>query len=121
METLLQDVRFGCRMLRKNPGFTIVAVVTLALGIGANTAVFSVVYGVLLRPLPYRDPDRLVVMKSNQSRLDMEDVRERTQTLEQGGALTVQPMDFTGGVEPVAIHAALIDSGFFPVLGIAPR
>jgi len=121
MDKLLQDVRFGFRMLRKNPGFTTIAVLTLALGIGANTAVFSVVYGVLLRPLPYADADRIVVMKSNQSRVDMDDVRERTKTLEQGGAFTIQPMDFTGGVEPVAIHAALIDAGLFPILGVAPQ
>jgi putative ABC transport system permease protein len=121
METLLQDFRYALRMLRKNPGFTAVAVITLALGIGANTAVFSVVYGVLLRPLPYPRADRLVVMRRNQSRLDMDDVRERTKTLEAGGAYTLQPMDFTAGVEPVRIHAAMIDGGFFPILGVPPQ
>ena len=120
METLLQDMRYGLRMMAKSPAFTLVAVITLALGIGANTAVFSVVYGVLLRPLPYPERERLVVMKGNQSRVDMDDVRQRSQLLEAGGAMTVQPMDFTGGGEPVRVDAGLVDAGIFSVLGMQP-
>src|SRR5262245_65846815 len=63
MQTLFQDLRYGARTLFKNPGFTLIAVITLSLGIGANTAVFSVVYGVLLKPLPYNDAERIVVAR----------------------------------------------------------
>ncbi|MCA1557594.1 MAG: ABC transporter permease, partial [Acidobacteria bacterium] len=117
MGNLLQDLRYGLRMLGKNPAFALVAVITMALGIGANTAIFSVVNGVLLRPLPYPEPERLVTMRSNMSLPDMVDFQERTQTLEEGGGAVLQALDYTGGSEPLQVQAALSTAGLFKVLG----
>src|SRR5580693_3182012 len=94
LENLWKDVRFGARMLRKNPGFTAVAVLTLALGIGANTAIFSVVQGVMLAPLPYSEADRLVVVwesNNHASRMatsysDFQDWQRNAQTFQQMSA-----------------------------------
>src|SRR5678815_5553433 len=80
METLLRDLRYGARILFKHPGFTLIAALTLALGIGANTAIFSIVYGVLLKPLPYNDAERLVV--GNISPPDFRDLKSATQNFD---------------------------------------
>src|ERR1051325_5747481 len=117
MQALIRDLRFGARVMLKQPGFTLLAVVTLGLGIGANTAIFSVVNGVLLRPLPYPEPERLVTMRSNMSWPDMKDFQERTRSLEDGGGAVLQALDYTGGSEPVQVQAALSTAGLFRVLG----
>src|SRR6476660_9666282 len=110
MGTLLQDVRYGLRMLVKNPAFSAVAVLTLALGVGANTAIFSIVDAVLLRSLPYRDPDRLVRIFFNEPGVGLRDVRfskpELDDLLTRADALEdVTPIfegreNLTGGKEP---------------------
>ncbi len=120
LETLLQDVKFAVRMLRKNPGFTCVTVTTLALGIGANTAIFSVVNSVLLRPLPYPDSGRLVTMRSNQSLPDLEDIQAQARAFEAGSGVTFQTLDYQASAEPLQIDGALVDATLFRVLGVQP-
>jgi putative ABC transport system permease protein len=120
LEVLMQDLRYGFRHLRKNPTFTFVAVLTLALGIGANTAIFSVVNAVLLRPLPYAAPDRLISLHGGQSWPDLNDIREQTQTLQSIGAYWSYQFDLLGNGEPEQIQSALISLDFFDTLGVPP-
>ncbi len=129
MGTLFQDLRYGLRMLAKNPGFTAVAVLTLALGIGANTAMFGVVNAVLLRPLPFHDPGRLVaiegipVVKFNGLHnrvLGWEDWVSRTQTLEDVTIFEQGGVNLAGGSEPEHVPAAAVSGGFFRLLGVGP-
>ena len=134
MYTLLQDFRYALRMLRKSPGFTAVALITLALGIGANVAIFSVVRGVLLRPLPYHDPAQLVtVYTSNPERAseqnpfspqDLEDFRRQQQVYSGVGAYWYSPASsgktLAGHGVPLHLEAAFSDSSFFTTLAVAP-
>ncbi len=131
MENLLQDIRYGIRTLAKNPGFTAVAVLTLALGIGANTAIFSVVENLLLRPLPYPRPDRLVEIansyppqlpKVGLSPGDYADWRRQNASFSEMGAYAkiTQGFNLTGEGEPQRVTAVYADDGLFPMLGVRP-
>ncbi len=126
MTTLIQDLRFGLRMLGKNPGLTAAAVVTLALGIGANSAIFTVVDSVLLRPLPYEDPDRLVmVWETNLSRgrdrnvvsvPNFYDWRSASRSFEELGAFSTYGSTYNSGDEPVRVPTGSASEGFFTTL-----
>ena len=131
MEFLWQDLRHAFRALRKSPGFAAVAILTLGLGIGANTAIFSVVQNVLLRPLPYRDPSALVQVwntylpqfpKVPNSRGDFQDFRRQASSFSDMAAFVDIPQGFnlTGEGEPQRLEARYATSGFFPLLGVKP-
>jgi len=120
LESFGHDLRYSFRMLHKNLAFSAVAILTLALGIGANTAIFSVIDGVLLHPPPYKDPQQLVAMKQNDSLLNTIDIQRQTKAFSSGGGVNIEDMDYTGGPEPVQIQAAYIDSGLLETLDGAP-
>src|SRR5262245_3769451 len=128
MESLLQDLRFGARMLMKNLSFTLVAVFTLALGIGANTAIFSVVNAVLLRSLPYHDPDRLVLLSYYRATLlsdfangaEFLEWRAQAKGFEQLAACRFDTVDLTGNVEPERLDVSYASADLFATLGVAP-
>jgi putative ABC transport system permease protein len=134
IETFLQDVRYGVRMLRRNPGFTLIAVLTLALGIGANTAIFSIVNAVLLRPFPYLAPDQLVLLSYYRVRderagasfmegafgADFLEWRDQAKAFEQIAAYTVGTADLTGSGEPERLIAGNVSADLFATLGVAP-
>ena len=127
IETFFQDIRFGLRMLRKSPGFTVVAVLTLGLGIGANTAMFSVVEGVLLAPLHYFQPDRLVMVWENNPRFprvwvsypNFRDWQRSARSLQQIAAGMDVGVDLTAPGAPEHLNGKEISSGFFSTLGTA--
>jgi putative ABC transport system permease protein len=118
METLLKDIRYGVRGLLKRPGFTAVAVITLALGIGVNTAIFSVINAVLLRPLAYAEPTRLMTFRSNQSAPDLADIEAQSHTFSAFGGEVRQPLNYTAGSEPVQFQIGQVTGGFFETLGV---
>src|SRR5580692_9949080 len=131
METLLQDIRYGLRMLVKKPTFTIVAVLTLALGVGANTAIFSIVNGVLFRPLPYRDPDRLVRIFSNEpgvglrdvrfSKPELDDLQTRAGVFEDVTPIFEGSENLTGTKQPERVEGVNTSFTYFSMLGVIPQ
>ncbi len=128
MGTLIQDLRYALRMLAKNPGFTLIAVLTLALGIGANTALFSVVNGVLLRPLPYPRPNELVVIsektasfeRSSISYPNFLDWQRGTSTFAAMAAYRSDDFSITGSGESERVRVGMVSANFFSILGVSP-
>jgi hypothetical protein len=132
VETFAQDVRHALRLMRRDPAFTFTALATLALGIGLNTAIFSVAYGVLWRPLPYPNPDRLVIVSSAQQTgtgvktfstwppVTYEGLRQRVITLDHLAAYTSIDAQLTGRGEPLQLPALDVSPNFFATLGVSP-
>src|SRR6476661_4508174 len=130
IETLWQDVRYGARMLLKNPGFTFIAVLALALGIGANTAIFSVVNALLLRPLPYKNPSQLVVIWENATHLGFPkntpspanflDWQKQNTLFEGMGAFAERTFNLTGLGEPERLEGRRVSANLFDLLGVRP-
>jgi len=131
MGTLLQDVRYGLRLLVKKPTFTIVAVLTLALGVGANTAIFSIVNAVLLRSLPYRDANRLVRIYFNNPGVglrgvrfsvpEFDDLRTQTDVFEDVSVIVFGPTNLTGAVQPEHLEMMEVSPNYFSMLGATPE
>jgi len=120
VESLAQDLHYATRTLLHSPAFTACAVLTLALGIGANTAIFSVVNRVLLDPLPYPNPQELLAARNNDSLANLEDMQRQTRSFASSGGINIEPMDFTGTGEPMRVRGAWVDSGLFATLGVQP-
>ncbi|MGH9817499.1 MAG: ABC transporter permease, partial [Candidatus Acidiferrales bacterium] len=131
MQGFLQDLHYGLRLIRKNPGFALLAVLTLALGIGANTAIFTVVNAVLLRPLPYSDPDRLVYIQENNLKKGWDsfsvappnfvDWRAQSQSFQQTAAIDSVSLNYTGGESPERLRGIMATEDFFPLMGVQPQ
>src|ERR1051325_10573190 len=130
METLLKDIRYGVRGLLKRPGFTAIALITLALGIGANTAIFSVVNAVLLRPLPFRNADQLVIVwedagflgfpRNTPAPANYADWKTQNQSFVDMAACAEKSFNITGDGEPERVTAHAVTANFFPVFGVPP-
>ncbi len=129
MHSFLQDLRFGARMLRKNPGFALAAIFTLALGIGGNTAIFTITSSVLLKALPYQDPQQLISLdaqsKDGQSHCcslnRFDNVHDRSQSFSGVAAAANDNFNLTGRGEPLQVPAARVSAGFFDLLGVKPQ
>jgi putative ABC transport system permease protein len=129
MDTLLQDLRYGLRLLAKAPGFTVVAILALALGIGANCAIFSVVNAVLLRPLPYRESDRLIFLSEREPQLEgmsiaypnFKDWREQNTVFEKIAVFRRQSYNLTGSGDPERLIGGQVSADLFPILRAAPE
>ena len=127
METLFKDIRYGIRGLLSRPGFTAIVVITLALGIGANTAIFSVLNAVLLRPLPYANPDRIVRIDETEGRggmsvspPDLLDFQQQNHSFENVAGYTGGSFILTGAAEPLRVQSVNASPNLFAVLGITP-
>ena len=130
METLIKDIRYGIRGLWKRPGFTVVAVLTLALGIGANTAIFSVVNAVLLKPLQFHDPERLVIIwedatfagfpRNTPAPANYVDWKTQTQSFADMAGTVEWTYNLTGDGDPERVAAYAVTANFFPLLGVPP-
>jgi predicted permease len=121
LEELLQDLRFGARVLRKNPGFALIAILTLALGIGANTAIFSLVSGILLQPLPYPHPEQLVSVTGTYPKGGLAAMREQIHTMDVASYVEGYEFNLTGQGEPIRLTGTPISAEFFSVLGAQPE
>ena len=130
LETLLHDLRYGLRMLAKSPGFAIIAIATLALGIGANTAIFSVVYAVLLKPLPFADPSQLVfvfeakpqegISGAGFSYANLAEVRAQNHVFAELAGVQNHQLTLTGRGDPAAVDTAIVTPELFSLLGVKP-
>ena len=113
MEQIWREIRYAIRMLRNSPTFTIVAVLTLALGIGANTAMFSVIRAVMLKPLPYDQPEKLFRISGGSSYPDIQDLKSGSRTIAGIAGYREQLMDLTAGNVPERLKGALVSGDLF--------